>query len=65
MKYWEGVRGALQDLLRRRETLRDRFWPNSMILNEEEDQYLDDGTICEEFAEDAPFVGRRHDRPQP
>ena len=36
-----------------------------MISNEEEDQYLDDGTVPEEFAEDAPFVGRRHDRPQP
>ena len=59
MKYWEGVRGALQDPLRQRETLRDGFWPNSMISNEEEDQYLDDGTMREEFAEDAPFVGRR------
>ena len=65
MKYWEGVRGALQDPLHRRETLRNGFWPNSMILNEEEDQYLNDGTVREEFAEDAPFVGRRRDCPQP
>ena len=65
MKYWEGVRGALQDSLCRQETLRDGFWPNSMISNEEEDQYLDDGRVRKEFAEDAPFVGRRCDRLQP
>jgi hypothetical protein len=26
---------------------------------------MDDGTMCEEYAKDAPFVGRRHDRPPP
>lgn len=26
---------------------------------------MDDGTVCEEYAEDAPFVGRRRDRPPP
>ena len=45
--------------------MHDGFWPNSMISNEEEDEYLDDGMVREEFAEDVPFVGRRRDRPQP
>ena len=26
---------------------------------------MDDSTICEEYTEDAPFVGRSHDRPPP
>jgi hypothetical protein len=26
---------------------------------------MDNGTVREEYAEDAPFVGRRHDRPPP
>jgi hypothetical protein len=26
---------------------------------------MDDGTVREEYAEDAPFVGRRRDRPPP
>jgi hypothetical protein len=26
---------------------------------------MDDGIVCEEYAEDAPFVGCRHDRPPP
>jgi hypothetical protein len=64
-KYWEGVRSAFSEPLVRRETLRDGFWPNSIISIVEEDQYLDDGTMREEFAEDAPFVGRRRDRPRP
>ena len=65
MKYWQDVRGALNDPLCQREALRDGFWPNSMISNEEEDEYLDDGTMREEFAEDVSFVDRRRDRPQP
>ena len=57
------MRIALNEPLVGRETLRDGFWPNSQIANEEEDQYLDNGTMREEFADDAPFVGRRRDRP--
>ncbi len=36
-----------------------------MITNEVEDQFLDDGTLHEEFGEDAPFVGHRRDHPAP
>jgi hypothetical protein len=64
-RYWEGVRSALNAPFVVRETLQDGFWPNSRIDEEVEDQYLDDGQMREEFAEDAPFVGRRRDRPAP
>ena len=30
-----------------------------------EDQFCDHGTMREEYKEDAPFVGRKHDRPAP
>jgi hypothetical protein len=30
-----------------------------------EDEFMDDGTVREEYVEDAPFVGRRRDRPAP
>jgi hypothetical protein len=29
------------------------------------DEFMDDGTIREKYAEDAPFVRRRRDRPSP
>jgi len=45
--------------------LQDGFWPQSQITEEVEDQYLYDGQLREEFAEDAPFVVRRHDRLAP
>ena len=64
-KYWEGVRSALNVPLVAHETLRYGFWPISVIANKEEDQYLNDETLREEFAEDAPFVGRKRDRPLP
>ena len=30
-----------------------------------EDEFMDDGTVHEEYAKDAPFVGRRRDRLAP
>jgi hypothetical protein len=47
------------------ETLRGGFWPSSRFGLDVEDEFMDDGTVREEYAEDAPFVGRRHDRPAP
>jgi hypothetical protein len=41
------------------ETLRGGFWPSSRFGLDVEDKFMDDGTIREEYAEDAPFVGRR------
>ena len=47
------------------ETLHGGFWPSSRFSLDVEDEFIDDGTICEEYAEDAPFVGCRHNRPTP
>ena len=44
------------------ETLHGGFWPSSRFSLDVEDEFMNDGTVCEEYAEDAPFVGRRHDR---
>ena len=59
------MRAALDAPLLVRDTLQCGFWPTSRITTEVEDQIKDDGTLCEEYAEDAPFVGRRCDRPHP
>jgi hypothetical protein len=45
------------------QTLQNGFWPSSRFAPTVEDKYMDDGIVREEYAEDAPFVGRRHDRP--
>jgi hypothetical protein len=47
------------------ETLRGGFWPSSKFGLNVEDEFMDDGTVHEEYAEDASFVGRRRDRPAP
>jgi hypothetical protein len=47
------------------ETLCGGFWPSSRFGLDMEDEFMDDGTVCEEYAEDAPFMGRRHDHPAP
>jgi hypothetical protein len=47
------------------ETLYGGFWPSSRFGLDVEDEFMDDGTVREEYAEDAPFVGRRRDRPVP
>jgi hypothetical protein len=46
-------------------TLRNGFWPLSRFGLALEDEFLDDGTVREEYAEDTPFVGRRRDHPLP
>jgi hypothetical protein len=46
-------------------TLRGGFWPSSRFGLDVEDEFMDDGTVHEEYAEDAPFVGRRRDCPAP
>ena len=64
-RYWEGVRRALNVPFVAYETLQDGFWPNSIHAINDDDQFMQDGTIREEFGEDAPFVGHRRDRPLP
>ena len=63
-EYWKSVRLALDAPLQIREALLDGFWPASRIINDEADRRQRDGTICEEDAEDTPFVGRKRDRPR-
>ena len=62
--YWKGVRAALDATLEPRESLLDGFWPASRIVQDEADRMRRDGTLQEEDAEDAPFVGRKRDRPR-
>src|SRR5579875_164178 len=62
--YWKSVRLALDALLQVRESLLNGFWPASRITIDEGDRRQRDGTICEEDAEDTPFVGRKRDCPR-
>jgi hypothetical protein len=63
--YWRMVRSAMASDISVSETLRGGFWPSSIFGLDLEDEFMDDGTVHEEYAEDAPFVGRRRDRPAP
>ena len=47
------------------ETLRGGFWPSFRFSLDVEDEFLNVSIVLEEYAEDAPFVGHRHDRPAP
>lgn len=60
--YCQCQRFALNVLCLAREALANGFWPNSRYAPEEEDQYIDNGIMLEEYAEVASFVGRRRDR---
>ena len=64
-EYWKGVRTTLDALLQIREALLDGFWPALRIAPDDTDRMQRDGTLREEDAEDAPFVGRRYDRLRP
>jgi hypothetical protein len=63
--YWRAVRSVMASDISVLETLHGRFWPSSRFGLDVEDEFMDDGTIREEYAEDAPFVGRRRDRLAP
>jgi hypothetical protein len=63
--YWRAVRSAMASDILVTETLRGGFWPSSRFGLDVEDEFMDDGIVREEYAEDAPFVGRRRDRPVP
>jgi hypothetical protein len=65
IQYWRRVKLALaQDPVVSR-TLRNGFWPKTRISPSAEDKFMDHGELREEFGVDAPFVGRRRDRPAP
>ena len=61
--YWRGMRIALDEPLPSEDRLRNGFWPMTRIALSEVDQFQVDGTLREEFARDAPHVGRRCDHP--
>jgi hypothetical protein len=63
--YWRGVKSAMASEISIPQTLQNGFWPSSRSGLAVEDEFMDDGTICEEYAEDAPFVGQRRDRLPP
>jgi hypothetical protein len=59
--YWRAVRFAMASDISVSKTLRGWFWPSPKFGLDVEDEFMDDGIVREEYAEDAPFVGRRHD----
>jgi hypothetical protein len=63
--YWRAVTTAMDAAISVPQTLQNGFWSSSRFAPVVEDKYMDDGTVREEYAEDAPFVGRRRDRPPP
>jgi hypothetical protein len=63
--YWRAVTSTMDAAISVLQTLQNRIWPSSRFAPIVEDEYIGDGTVREEYAEDAPFVGRRHDRPPP
>jgi hypothetical protein len=63
--YWRAVRCAMASDISVSETLRGGFWPSSRFGLYVEDEFMDDGIVREDYTEDAPFVGRRCDRPAP
>jgi hypothetical protein len=63
--YWRAVRSLMASEISVSETLHGGFWSSSRFGLDVEDKFMDDGTVREEYAKDAPFVGRRHNRPGP
>jgi hypothetical protein len=63
--YWRAVTSTMDATTSVLQTLQNGFWPTSRFVPIVEDEYMDDGTVCEEYAKDALFVGRTRDRPPP
>jgi hypothetical protein len=59
------VKDALDLPIQPLPSLRDGFWPLSRIASALEDEFIEDGNVCEEYDEDDHFVGQRRDRPTP
>ena len=59
------MREALDEPYQERERLMEGFWRASRIEEEGADHMDGNGRVGEEYEEDAPFVGRRCDRPRP
>ena len=63
--YWRAVRSAMASNILVLETLYGGFWPSSRFSLDVKDEFINDGTVCEEYTEDAPFVGHICDCPAP
>ena len=63
--YWKAVTSMMDVVISVPQTLQNGFWPSSRFVPTVEDEYMDNGTVREEYAEDALFVGRRRDRLPP
>jgi hypothetical protein len=63
--YWRAVKSVLPLPLLVQDSLQSGFWPSSTFGPALEDQFHDNGTMREEYAEDARFMGRRRNRPPP
>ena len=61
--YWCAIKDALDLPIQSLPLPWDGFWPLSRIASAPEDEFFEDGNICEEYNEDDHFVGQRHDRP--
>lgn len=65
VRYWCGVKAALQEPLPVSSVLIDGFWPTTRVEATEADHFDEDGEDLEDYGEDEPYVGPLRDRPQP
>ena len=63
--YWNDVKEALAIPFDAVPTLQHGFWPSTRLAHSVEDEFQEDGTLREEFAEDDHFVGHKRNRPGP
>ena len=63
--YWRVVTSVIDAAILVPQTLQKGLWPSSRFVPTVEDEYMDDGRVRKEYAEDALFVGYRHDCPPP
>jgi hypothetical protein len=61
--YWRVVKDALVLPIQPIPLL--RFWPETRIASAIDDQFIEDGSVREEYEEDDQFLGQRRDRPTP
>jgi hypothetical protein len=57
--YWRAVRSTMASQISIPETLQNGFWPSSRLSPAIEDEFMDDNSVREEYAEDIPFMGSR------
>jgi hypothetical protein len=63
--YWRAVKDVLVLSIQPISSLWDGFWPVSRIASTVEDQFMEDGSVREEYDADDHFVGQRRDYPTP